>query len=71
MFSTAIFQPIIGKWIDNAKVAKTAEGLTGDEMELAAGQATLSTMVLFPLILIFAFTFLYFWQKKRTVQLAL
>ena len=71
MFSTAIFQPIIGKWIDNAKVAKTAEGLTGDEMELAAGQATLSTMVLFPLILIFAFTFLYFWQKKRTAQLAL
>jgi MFS transporter, putative metabolite:H+ symporter len=70
MFSTAIFQPIIGKWIDNAKIEKTAAGLTGDEMELAAGQATLSTMVLFPLILIFAFTFLYFWQKKRTVQFA-
>jgi MFS transporter, putative metabolite:H+ symporter len=70
MFSTAIFQPIIGKWIDNAKIEKTAAGLTGDEMELAAGQATLSTMTLFPLILIFAFTFLYFWQKKRTVQLA-
>ena len=67
MFSTAIFQPIIGKWIDNAKVEKTAAGLTGDEMELAAGQATLSTMVMFPLILVFAFTALYFWQKKAKV----
>lgn len=64
MFSTSVFQPIIGKWIDNAKAAKTAAGLTGDEMELAAGQATLSTMVTFPLILIVAFTILYFWQKK-------
>lgn len=64
MFSTAIFQPIIGKWIDDAKVTKMAAGLTGDEMELAAGQSTLATMTLFPLILIFAFTFLYFWQKR-------
>ena len=64
MFSTSVFQPIIGKWIDDAKAAKTAAGLTGDEMELAAGQATLSTMVMFPLILVFAFTILYFWQKK-------
>ena len=64
MFSTAIFQPIIGKWIDSDKAAKMAEGLKGDEMELAAGQATLSTMTLFPLILIFAFGFLYVWQKR-------
>ena len=64
MFSTAIFQPIIGHWIDSAKIEKTAAGLTGDEMELAAGQATLSTMVMFPLILIVAFTILYFWQRK-------
>jgi MFS transporter, putative metabolite:H+ symporter len=64
MFSTSVFQPIIGRWIDNAKAAKTAAGLTGDEMELAAGQATLSTMTLFPLILIGAFTILYFWQRK-------
>jgi MFS transporter, putative metabolite:H+ symporter len=64
MFSTAIFQPIIGGWIDSSKAAKTAAGLTGDEMELAAGQATLGTMVTFPAILIVAFTILYFWQKN-------
>ncbi len=64
MFSTSIFQPIIGRWIDNDMAAQTAKGLSGDAMELAAGQATLSTMVMFPLILLVAFTILYFWQKK-------
>ena len=64
MFSTSVFQPIIGRWIDNAKAVQTAAGLTGDEMELAAGQSTLATMAIFPLILVVAFSFLYFWQKN-------
>jgi MFS transporter, putative metabolite:H+ symporter len=114
MFSTSIFQPIIGKWIDSNVAAKTAaSGLTMDDFKglkdfsaaiaksklnldklndlakqgvqtvenfnvtesiakltkyndivLNSGQATLTTMVLFPLILIFAFTALYFWQKN-------
>ena len=65
MFSTSIFQPIIGNWIDSDKAAAAAEGLTGDELELVAGQATLGTMVAFPLILVVLFTILYFWMKKR------
>jgi putative MFS transporter len=65
MFSTAIWQPFIGKWLDDAKAEKMAAGLTGDEMELAAGQATLSTMVMFPALLIVAFGILYFWMKGR------
>ncbi|MET7254156.1 MFS transporter [Dyadobacter fermentans] len=65
MFSTAIWQPFIGKWLDDAKAEKLAAGLTGDEMELAAGQATLSTMVMFPALLIVAFAILYFWMKGR------
>jgi putative MFS transporter len=65
MFSTAIWQPVIGKWLDDAKAEKLAAGLTGDEMELAAGQATLSTMVMFPALLIVAFAILYFWMKGR------
>lgn len=64
MFSTSIFQPIIGGWIDAARQEQTAAGLTGDAMELAAGQATLNTMVTFPLILIVLFTLLLFWVKK-------
>jgi MFS transporter, putative metabolite:H+ symporter len=89
MFSTAIFQPIIGKWIDS-DLTKASEGkdLKGmkdaisqnlpdfagqpieevkalvSQIELSAGQATLGTMVTFPVILIVAFTVLFFWQKK-------
>ncbi|MBX2916912.1 MAG: MFS transporter [Cyclobacteriaceae bacterium] len=66
MFSTSIWQPIIGGWIDSAKETATASGLTGDAMELAAGQATLKTMVTFPAILIVLFAILLFWMRSRT-----
>ncbi len=75
MFSSAIFQPIIGSWIDDAeKVAKAdmAENpefsmLSIDQMkaalELTAGQATLQKMMLFPGILIVLFVIFFFWQR--------
>ncbi len=65
MFSTSIFQPIIGRWIDGERTEKAATGLTGDALELAAGQATLLKMTTFPIILILAFTILYFWMRNR------
>lgn len=65
MFSTAIFQPIIGVWIDSDLAEKRELGLTGTDLDLAAGQATLSTMTSFPLILVIAFTILFFWQKGK------
>lgn len=68
MFSTAIFQPIIGGWIDSDIAEQKALGLTGGELDLAAGQATLSTMTTFPIILIVAFTILFFWQKGKTPE---
>ncbi|HRN57069.1 MAG TPA: MFS transporter [Agriterribacter sp.] len=64
MFSTAIWQPIIGNWIDNDKAAVATTGLTGDQLELVAGQATLAKMVAFPGILIVLFLIFFFWQKK-------
>ncbi len=67
MFSTSIFQPIIGSWIDTERAAKATTGLTGDEMELAVGQATLLKMTTFPIILIFAFTVLFFLVRNRRV----
>ncbi len=70
MFSSSIFQPIIGGWIDSDKAAAAAQGLTGDELELVAGQATLGTMVLFPGTLIILFTLLYFWMKNRAPEVA-
>ncbi len=64
MFSTSIFQPIIGGWIDSDKVAAAAAGYKGDELELIAGQATLGSMLSFPGILILLFAILFFWMKK-------
>lgn len=65
MFSTSIWQPIIGGWIDSARVKATSVGLEGDALELAAGQATLQTMITFPAILIVLFTILLFWMKSK------
>ncbi|QEH44110.1 MFS transporter [Chitinophaga sp. XS-30] len=65
MFSTSIWQPIIGGWIDKARERATMRGLEGDAIELAAGQATLLKMMIFPLILIVLFTILLFWMRKR------
>ncbi len=65
MFANSIFQRIIGGWIDSDRAAASANGLTGDELELVAGQATMGTMALFPGILIVLFTILYFWLKNK------
>lgn len=68
MFSSSIFQPIIGSWLDDHTATFSAEGLTGDALELAAGQATLMNMTTFPIILIVAFTFLFFWMRSRKAK---
>lgn len=64
MFSTAIWQPVIGRWIDNSRADNLAAGLTGDALELAAGQDTLTTMMIFPGVLVVAFTIFFFWQRR-------
>lgn len=65
MFSTSIWQPIIGDWIDQARIRAEQTGLTGDALELAAGQEVLQTMILFPGILIVLFTILWFWVRLK------
>ncbi len=64
MFSTSMWQPVIGGWIDSAREAATSTGVTGSALELAAGQATLSKMITFPAILVVAFTILLLWVRK-------
>ncbi len=64
MFSTSIFQPIIGSWIDSSTAEQAANGLTGTALDLAAGQQTLTYMIGFPGVLIVLFTILYFWQRN-------
>ena len=68
MFSTSIFQPIIGGWIDGSRAENAAEGLSGNALELATGQDTLEKMIAFPAILIVLFTVFYFWQGKKKVE---
>lgn len=64
MFSSAIWNPIIGAWIDKSRAEMAAAGMSGPQLELAAGQDTLAKMVTFPIILIVLFTIFFFWQKK-------
>ncbi|MFT6866768.1 MAG: MFS family permease [Cyclobacteriaceae bacterium] len=64
MLGLSIFQPIIGGWIEGHRIAKSAEGLTGDALELAAGQATLANIALIPTLLIGAFIFVFIWQRR-------
>lgn len=65
MLGAAIWNPIIGGWIDSGREAALASGLDGDAAELATGQAALGNIALFPGILIFVFTGLYFYMKSR------
>lgn len=65
MLSSWIMQPYIGSWIDSNRAAAAAQGLTDNALELATGQATLTTMIAFPGILIVLFTILYFWVKDK------
>lgn len=64
MFSTSMWNPVIGGWIDEGRVRAAANGLTGAELELAAGQETMKFMIIFPAVLIVLFTLLWFWVKR-------
>ncbi len=60
MFAVSIWNPIIGGWIDSNREAAVTEGITDPAaIELAAGQATLTNMTMFPLVLIAAFGILF------------
>lgn len=70
MFSSVIWQPIIGSWIDSTRAEKVAEGLSGNTLELATGQDVMQNMIAFPGILIVLFTIFFIWQnnKKKTAK---
>lgn len=68
MFATGIAQPIVGAWIDASRTKATAQGLAAEAAELAAGQATLSKLSIFPAILIVAFGLLFLMRKQLEKQ---
>lgn len=59
MFATGLWQPIIGGWLDSEKAKAMASGVSADQAELLAGQATLDNIAFFPAILILLFGVLY------------
>jgi MFS family permease len=64
MLSVTIWNPVIGSWIDKAANQAKDAGLTGNDLALASGQAALSNLVIFPLILIAAFAGFYWFMRK-------
>lgn len=64
MVGLSFFQPIIGRWIDKERANALNLGLSGDDAELYAGQATLDNIAILPAILIVAFGILFFMRKK-------
>ena len=63
MFATSLWQPVIGGWLDSARETALANGVDAEAAELVAGQAALSNIAIFPVILIVAFGFLFFNQR--------
>lgn len=64
MFAVSMWNPVIGSWIDSARLAAQQQNLPEAAAELAAGQATLANLSLFPLTLILAFSLLFFFTRK-------
>lgn len=64
MFGVGWWSPVIGGWIDAAKADALAKGLSGPAAELAAGQAALSNLALFPVALVVIFSGLFIYRKK-------
>lgn len=65
MFASGLVMPIFGGLIDTNRMKAEDMGLTGDELNVATGQMTLSTMAIVPLALIVLFTILHFWVRNR------
>jgi MFS family permease len=68
MFAVSMWNPVIGGWIDQARQQALVVNSTHEAAELAAGQATLANLSLFPLVLIFAFIGLVIFMQKQRLQ---
>ena len=64
MLSTAIWQPVIGSWLDTEKQIAIDSGVAQEAAELVAGQAALGNMAYFPLALIVLFGLLFAFRNK-------
>jgi len=65
MFAVSIWNPVIGKWIDDSRSQALLQTSDTATAELIAGQATLANLSLFPLTLIVLFSLLSFYIKVK------
>ncbi|MCC6462350.1 MAG: MFS transporter, partial [Saprospiraceae bacterium] len=65
MFAVSMVQPIVGGWLDAAREAAKATSATPEAADLAAGQATLTHLMIFPAILVVAFGGLWFYMRRK------
>lgn len=70
MVGLAAWTPVIGGWIDSATTKAEAAGLDGTAVTLAAGQDTLSKILLFPVVLTVAFAILFALRKTFQTETA-
>lgn len=71
MLSVSIILPFMGSWYDGNKAKAIQAGADQAAAELQAGRDTLQTVMILPVILIVAFTILYFaYRNKQKVALA-
>lgn len=66
MFAAGWWQPVIGSWLDSARETALASGVSAEAAGLAAGQATLAKIALFPTALIVMFGLLFLYMRKRS-----
>jgi MFS family permease len=65
MFAVSMWNPVIGGWIDGARAVAQEQNLSPQAAELAAGQATLANLSIFPMVLVLAFALLLFFTRKQ------
>lgn len=65
MFAVSMWNPVIGGWIDDAREDAFSENGDPQLAELIAGQATLESLNIFPLVCVGAFLLLNLYMRKR------
>ena len=68
MFSTSIFQPIIGRWIDSSQALVSEVSDMNVDINLLVGQITLGKLVVFPAILVVVFVIFFLYVKRQNQQ---
>ena len=66
MFGNWAYQTFfIGPRLDAEKARMAVEGVAADQIELLAGRSVLGSINILPVVLVLAFTGLWFWMKKN------